>query len=174
MRVIFDRSNRFCLPVHARLAPKTDLRPDRIEIGHSLLIQASKLRASNRRQPELFELRDVAARAVADIHDFLRKVRRRNGNYALTSEPLSDVSPQPSLTLRSRSLRQIKAALWKLSSPCTMAHVIIRCPRTGSNVQVWVPEDTSTDQPDAYEAVTCPACTRLYFVNRITGKLLSE
>ena len=83
MRVIFDRSNRFCLPAHARLAPKTDLRPDRIEIGHSLLTQASKLRASNRRQPELFELRDVAARAVADIHDFLRKVRHRNAYYAL-------------------------------------------------------------------------------------------
>ena len=90
------------------------------------------------------------------------------------SEPLSDVSPQPSLTLRSRSLRQIKAALWKLNSPCTMAHVIIRCPRTGSNVQVWVPEDASTHQPDAYEAVTCPACTRLHFVNKTTGKLLGD
>jgi hypothetical protein len=27
---------------------------------------------------------------------------------------------------------------------------------------------------DAYEAVNCPACARLHFVNKATGKLLSE
>jgi hypothetical protein len=55
-----------------------------------------------------------------------------------------------------------------------MAHFVIRCPRTGSNVQVWLPESSPTDQPDAYEAVECPACARLHFVNKITGKLLSQ
>ena len=55
-----------------------------------------------------------------------------------------------------------------------MAHVVIRCSWMGSNVQVWVPEGTSADKPDAYEAVTCPACARIHFVNKITGKLLGE
>jgi len=45
--VICDPSIRFWLPVHVCFAPKTDLRPDRIEIGYSPVIQASKLGASN-------------------------------------------------------------------------------------------------------------------------------
>jgi hypothetical protein len=44
----------------------------------------------------------------------------------------------------------------------------------GSNVQVWVAEALSTDQPDAYEAVTCPGCARLHLINKITGKLLGD
>jgi len=55
-----------------------------------------------------------------------------------------------------------------------MAHVIIRCPRTGLNVQVWVSESTSVTKADEYEGVTCPACMRVHFVNKITGKLLSD
>jgi hypothetical protein len=55
-----------------------------------------------------------------------------------------------------------------------MAHVVISCPRIGSNVQVWLPESTSEDKPDAYEAVTCPACAWLHFVHKATGKLLGE
>ena len=55
-----------------------------------------------------------------------------------------------------------------------MAHIIIRCPRIGSNVQVWVPESTAVDKPDAYEAVTCPACARLHFVHKATRKPLGE
>jgi hypothetical protein len=38
--MIFDRSSRLFLPVHVGLAPKTDLRPDRIEISHGAVIQA--------------------------------------------------------------------------------------------------------------------------------------
>jgi hypothetical protein len=55
-----------------------------------------------------------------------------------------------------------------------MVHVIIRCPRTGFNVSVWLPESTSADKPDAYEAVNCLSCGRPHFVNKITGKLLSD
>lgn len=55
-----------------------------------------------------------------------------------------------------------------------MVNVIIRCPRTGLNVQILLASDPSTDQVDAYESVTCPACQRLHFVNKITGKLLGE
>jgi hypothetical protein len=55
-----------------------------------------------------------------------------------------------------------------------MPHAVIRCPRTGSNVQVWEPETTSADKPDSYEGVVCLACGRLHFVSKITGKLLGE
>jgi hypothetical protein len=37
-----------------------------------------------------------------------------------------------------------------------------------------VSESTSVPNTDEYESVTCPACKRLHFVNKITGKLLGE
>jgi hypothetical protein len=42
------------------------------------------------------------------------------------------------------------------------------------NVQIWLPKKASTDQADAFDTVTCPACLRLHFVNKTTGKLLGE
>jgi predicted nucleic acid-binding Zn-ribbon protein len=55
-----------------------------------------------------------------------------------------------------------------------MANVTIFCPRTGSNVQIWVPEAQPGESADAYEAVTCPSCGRLHFVNKSTRKALSD
>jgi len=55
-----------------------------------------------------------------------------------------------------------------------MAHFVIRCPRTGSNAQVWVSESTSVANADEYEGVTCPACKRVHFVHKISGKLLGD
>jgi hypothetical protein len=55
-----------------------------------------------------------------------------------------------------------------------MAHLVIRCPRTGMNVQIWLAKDPSTDQADSYESVTCPGCQRLHFINKTTGKLLGD
>jgi hypothetical protein len=56
-----------------------------------------------------------------------------------------------------------------------MAHVLFRCPYTGLNVQHLLDEDApSHDKKSGYEAMTCPACTRLHFVNRSTGKILGE
>jgi hypothetical protein len=55
-----------------------------------------------------------------------------------------------------------------------MASVIIRCPRTGMNVEIWLAKDASTDQADTYESVTCPACLRLHLVNKTTGRLLGD
>jgi hypothetical protein len=57
-----------------------------------------------------------------------------------------------------------------------MKHIIFRCPATGLNVQ-WSaeeiePEDETRLSP--YQAVHCPACTKLHFVNLSTGKLLGE
>ena len=59
------------------------------------------------------------------------------------------------------------------AQPDLMANVTIFCPKTGSNVQVWVPEAQPGEGADAYEAVTCPSCGRLHFVNKSTGKTLS-
>ena len=54
-----------------------------------------------------------------------------------------------------------------------MANITIFCPRTGSNVQVWVSKTEPGDHADAYEAATCPSCGRLHFVNKATGETLS-
>ena len=55
-----------------------------------------------------------------------------------------------------------------------MANTTIFCPRTSSDVRVWVPETQPGEGSDAYEAVTCPGCGRLHFVNKTTGKTLSD
>ena len=55
-----------------------------------------------------------------------------------------------------------------------MVYLVIRCPRAGTNVQIWLAKDASTDQADAYESVTCPGCQRLHFINKATGKLLGQ
>jgi len=50
-----------------------------------------------------------------------------------------------------------------------MANVIIRCPPTGMNVQIWLAkDDPATDQATDYESLRCPACLRIHFVNKIT------
>jgi hypothetical protein len=48
-----------------------------------------------------------------------------------------------------------------------------KCPITDESVQVWL--ETDEDAPDSeFEGMICPACTRLHFVNRRTGKLLPD
>ena len=42
------------------------------------------------------------------------------------------------------------------------------------NVQIEMPEASSTDHPDSYESVRCPACTRTHLINKATGKLLGD
>lgn len=58
-----------------------------------------------------------------------------------------------------------------------MAHLIFRCPATSLNVQHWRPDSPAAhthDDAEAYEAVTCPACTKLHFLNKRTGRLLGQ
>ena len=51
--------------------------------------------------------------------------------------------------------------------------IIFKCPATSFNVQYELDDDP--DIPDTeFEVVTCPACTRLHFLNRNTGKLLGQ
>lgn len=46
------------------------------------------------------------------------------------------------------------------------------CPRTGSSVQHRT--ERVSERDDEYEGITCPACSRLHFLNLKTGKLLGE
>ena len=55
-----------------------------------------------------------------------------------------------------------------------MVHFIYRCPRTRMNVQAWRQDDCPPESNDEYEAFECPACTRLHFIDRATGKLLGD
>ena len=79
---------------------------------------------------------------------------------------------------KSLLLRQVKAPLRALRQHPEMSNLIFRCVPTGLNVQVWLPDtapaSSCTDQADSYEAVTCPACTRIHLVNKTTGKMLSD
>ena len=53
-----------------------------------------------------------------------------------------------------------------------MPTFIFPCPRTGFQHSF---DDDDEDAPDTeYEAITCPACVRLHFINLKTRKLLGQ
>jgi NAD(P)-dependent dehydrogenase (short-subunit alcohol dehydrogenase family) len=58
-----------------------------------------------------------------------------------------------------------------LSGP--MAAFIFTCPATSMKVQHLLDDDEDVPE-NQYEPITCPACTRLHFLNRKTGKLLGQ
>jgi hypothetical protein len=53
-------------------------------------------------------------------------------------------------------------------------HVLFKCPQLGTHVQHWLPKSSPSDEPNSYAAVVCPACTRLHFIHKETGKLLGD
>ena len=53
-----------------------------------------------------------------------------------------------------------------------MRNLLFKCPRTGLNVQHWIAEPAANEPQCTYVSVVCPACTRLHFINRSTGKTL--
>jgi len=55
----------------------------------------------------------------------------------------------------------------------TMVPFIFTCPATSMNVQHHLEDGEGVPEND-YEGIVCPACTRLHFFNRKTGKLLGE
>jgi len=55
-----------------------------------------------------------------------------------------------------------------------MTGFTFRCPNTGLKVQGWTADDPIELDDDAYEPVTCVACTRVHVVNPKTGKVLGE
>jgi hypothetical protein len=54
-----------------------------------------------------------------------------------------------------------------------MAAFVFKCPATSINVQHWLDDDEDVPE-DEYEGVVCPACLKLHFLNRKTGKLLGQ
>ena len=52
-----------------------------------------------------------------------------------------------------------------------MTPFLFRCPNTNQPVQGFVAEEVS-DDPNAYESVTCLACQQVHLVNPATGKVL--
>ena len=54
----------------------------------------------------------------------------------------------------------------------TMAQILFTCPTVSMKVQHWLDEDHVPE--NEYEGITCPACTRLHFINRRTGRLLGH
>ena len=54
-----------------------------------------------------------------------------------------------------------------------MATLVFTCPNTDFNVQHSFDDDYENALDTEYEAITCPACTRLHFISLKTGKLLA-
>jgi hypothetical protein len=55
-----------------------------------------------------------------------------------------------------------------------MPPFLFRCPFTGFRVQGFAVEQTSSDDPDSYEPVSCLACGQVHLVNLETGKTLGQ
>jgi hypothetical protein len=56
-----------------------------------------------------------------------------------------------------------------------MANILFKCPNTGMHVEHWLAEPSAEEEKRCtYEGATCPACTRIHFINRSTGELLGE
>jgi hypothetical protein len=54
-----------------------------------------------------------------------------------------------------------------------MAAFIFTRPETSMKIQHWLDEDNDVRENE-YEGIICPACTRLHFLNRKTGNVLSQ
>jgi len=53
-----------------------------------------------------------------------------------------------------------------------MAAFLFTCPNASMKVQLWLDDEKPDDS--RYEALTCPACSKVHFVNPRTGKLFNE
>jgi len=51
--------------------------------------------------------------------------------------------------------------------------IVFRCPNTGMNVQTHF-EKRDMVEGRSFEAFTCPACTRVHFIDLSTGKPMSR
>lgn len=52
--------------------------------------------------------------------------------------------------------------------------IVFRCPYTGMNVQTDLPKQEIKEGERLYETITCPACTKLHFINRQNGRTLGH
>jgi hypothetical protein len=51
--------------------------------------------------------------------------------------------------------------------------IVFRCPQTGMNVQTHL-EKRQEGAGRSFEPFTCPACTRLHFIDLTTGQPMSR
>jgi hypothetical protein len=51
--------------------------------------------------------------------------------------------------------------------------IVFRCPQTGMNVQTHL-EKRQGHEGRSFESFTCPACTRLHFIDLTTGQPMSR
>jgi len=60
-------------------------------------------------------------------------------------------------------------------APAIERHILLKCPRTGMNVQHRIDDDRpENSRGNTHVPVRSPACMALHFVNTTTGKLLGE
>ena len=52
--------------------------------------------------------------------------------------------------------------------------IIFRCPQTGMDVETLLHKQEHEEARPYYVAVTCPACTRLHFLDKSTGIALGR
>jgi hypothetical protein len=48
--------------------------------------------------------------------------------------------------------------------------IVFQCPHTGMNVQTHLEKQQRDEVRRSFEAFTCPACTRVHFIDLATGK----
>jgi hypothetical protein len=52
--------------------------------------------------------------------------------------------------------------------------ILFKCPQTGMNVQHSLPATDEDEPKGTHKSIICPACSKLHFLNRLTGKLLGQ
>jgi hypothetical protein len=56
-----------------------------------------------------------------------------------------------------------------------MSKLLFKCPVTGTSIQRWLDDDDDPSTPgERYQSIVCPACARLHFINRKTGRVLGQ
>lgn len=55
-----------------------------------------------------------------------------------------------------------------------MKPTLYRCPNTGETVQHFFSDEPDPDDDQSYDAVECPACSSLHFINPATGKVMGD
>jgi len=55
-----------------------------------------------------------------------------------------------------------------------MNKLLFKCPATDMSVQHWLDDDDPSAPGERYQSIVCPACGRLHFINRKTGRVLGQ
>jgi len=55
-----------------------------------------------------------------------------------------------------------------------MGKLLFTCPVTNVRIQHWLDDDDLSAPGERYQSIVCPACARLHFINRKTGRVLGQ